>query len=477
MSDTIKIDHNSTIWNPARLSPGGPKYQALVLLLREAIRDGELPPGSQLPTVRDLAFRLGVTPGTVARAYRLATQEGLLSAHVGRGTFVAEARPVLSAGPLLSDREEGFDRETGPVDLRTPQLPDVGQAAAIAAAMRDAADAMGHEVVEYPGLMLDLPCREAVIDWLGSYDLGPLSAEDLVLTHGGQNALSVVMHCVLRGDRPLVLTEDLSYPGIRQAARLHRAEIMGVEMDDQGARPEIFEAICRRHQVRLLCLTPEAQNPTAVQMGAERRAAIAAIARRYDVHLLEDDCFTTPDSGLRGLRAMAPERGWYCTSLSKSISAGLRFGVMACPTGMGETGRLAAQFSYFGLSRPVIEIVTRLMQSGEAARLRDAAQEVISARLAMAVEALSGQDISWQPGLSFLYLRLPVGWRASTFTRMAEDEGVLVRPADQYALVDGQAPNGVRIALAAGISEARFAGALARLARLLANPPGGDLPV
>ncbi len=466
-----------TIWPPVSLNSDtnalqGPKYLALVQRLRDAIRAGVLAPGAQLPPVRDLAYQVGVTPGTVARAYQIATAEGLLTAHVGRGTFVAERSRPEVPHPLLADRAVGFDHDSGPVDLRTPQLPDVGQAQAIAQAMHEAAGALGPEVVEYPGLRMDLPCRQAVLDMMGSYDLGPLTPDDLVLTHGGQNALGLVMQCVLRGERPLMLTEALAYPGIRQAARLHRAEIMGVEMDGQGVIPEALEAICRRHAVRLLCLTPEAQNPTAVRMGAERRQAMAALARKYDFHLLEDDCFTTPDTGLPGLRALAPERGWYCTSLSRSISAGLRFGVMACPEGMGQAGRLAAQYSYFGLSRPIVETVRRLMVSGQAAALRDAAHAVIDARLAMAVAALKGWDIRWQKGLSYLWLTMPIGWRASTFTRCAEAKGVLVRSADEYALQDGQAPNAVRIALAGGISEARFARALDTLAHLLAHPPG-----
>ena len=71
---------------------------------------------------------------------------------------------------------------------------------------------------------------------------------------------------------------------------------------------------------------------------------------------------------------------------------------------------------------------------------------------------------------------MPIGWRASTFARMAESEGVLLRSADEYALHDGAAPNAVRIAIAGGIAEGRFVSAIVRLARLLENPPG-DFPV
>ncbi|MFM7445910.1 MAG: GntR family transcriptional regulator, partial [Tabrizicola sp.] len=72
-----------TNWQPDLAQFPGPKYLALSRALREAIRSGDLPQGTQLPTVRDLAWRLHLTPGTVARAYQLATQEGLLAATVG----------------------------------------------------------------------------------------------------------------------------------------------------------------------------------------------------------------------------------------------------------------------------------------------------------------------------------------------------------------------------------------------------------
>ena len=84
-----------TIWVPDLAGDEGPKYLSLARALRDAIRTATLPQGTQLPTVRDLAYRLAVTPGTVSRAYQIATQEGLLEATVGRGTFVAARKPRL----------------------------------------------------------------------------------------------------------------------------------------------------------------------------------------------------------------------------------------------------------------------------------------------------------------------------------------------------------------------------------------------
>jgi DNA-binding transcriptional MocR family regulator len=167
---------------------------------------------------------------------------------------------------------------------------------------------------------------------------------------------------------------------------------------------------------------------------------------------------------------------WFVSSLSKSVSAGLRFGWVVCPTGLGERARMAAQHAFFGLPRPVTDIVGHMLGEGAVRRLAEDVQRVFDGRLGIALNTLGWNDIAWQKGLSFFWMRLPSGWRASTFAREAEARGVLIRSADEYALVDGHAPNAVRIALAGGVPEQSFAAAMTALAQLLENPPG-DIPV
>ncbi|WP_038145196.1 PLP-dependent aminotransferase family protein [Thioclava atlantica] len=467
-----------TSWTPDLAPQSGPKYLALVRALREGIRRGDLVPGTKLPTVRDLAWKLGVTPGTVARGYQIATQEGLLEAQVGRGTFVStQTRRMGPTETLYPLPMRDPELDDGVVDLRSPQLPDIGQTAALARAMAEAAKDIDMHYLEYPGLKRDEYCRKAALVWFSEYtDFDGITADDLVLTHGGQNGINVVLQCCLRGERPVVYAEELAYPGFRHAARLNRAEIRGVTIDEEGMVPEALEAACRRHGGQVVCITPDAQNPTAGRMSRARREAIVAVARRHDLQIIEDDCYTAPVSGLPSLRALAPERCWHITSLSKSISAGMRFGIVVAPEGMGEAGRLTAQHSYFGVSRPVTDIMFRLFESGEALDLKHRAQAVMGRRLQMLLQSLGDQKLGWQPGLSFVWLTLPLGWRGSTFKGMAEAEGVLLRASDEYALQDGQAPNAVRIALAGGVPEERFRQAIERLKRLLERMPD-DLPV
>jgi DNA-binding transcriptional MocR family regulator len=466
-----RIIVTDTNWAPDLNQFPGPKYLGLSRALREAIRSGELPPNARLPTVRDLAWRLHLTPGTVARAYQRATQEGLLAATVGRGTFVAAQSPRLGpTQPLYTERLTG--EATGLVDLRPPQVPEVGQTEAFRKGLLQMAETTGQGWLDYTSQMGETALRAEIVTWVGDRILGPAGPEDVALTHGGQNAIHLIFDCCLRGERPVVLIEELAYPGFRYAARAARAEVVAVEIDDHGIVPAALELACRRHGAQVLCLTTEAQNPTTGRMPVKRRQQIAEVARAYDLQVLEDDCYSVAESDIPSLRALAPERVWLVGSVSKTVSAALRFGYVICPAGMGEAGRLTAQHGFFALSRPVADLMLHLFRSGAAARIRAAVQAEFATRLQVLINHLGRFDVAWQPGVPFVWLRLPQGWRASTFVRMAEARGVLVRSADEYALVHGRAPNAIRIAIAANLPRGGFEAAMATLADLLARPPG-----
>lgn len=458
-----------TSWLPKLSDADGPKYLAIAQALREAVRRGSLAEGAQLPTVRDLAWSIKVTPGTVARAYQVLTQEGLLEATIGRGTFVASRAPRLGPTPTpFHDRDKG-DRP-GVVDLRSPHLPEVGQEQAIANALRRMAD-NSLDWLDYTSQAGEAPLRQSVCGWLAQNDLGRFGPDEIVLTHGGQNAVNLILACCLRGDRPVVLVEELSYPGFRYAARLARAEVVGVEMDREGMLPDALEAACRRHGPQVLCISPDSQNPTTARMTTARRSDIIAIARRYDLQIIEDECYPATQNQHPSLRALAPERVWHVGSWSKSVSAALRFGYVICPTGMGDTGRLTARYNFFALSQPLAALCLDLMQSGAAQDIRARVQQEIFERLQLVVNHLGAFDLGWKPDMPFAWLSLPQGWRVSSITRMAEDQGVLLRSADQYALVHGRAPNAVRLAIVGNVTRGNLEAAAAVLARLLPRPP------
>ncbi|HKQ53716.1 MAG TPA: winged helix-turn-helix domain-containing protein, partial [Pyrinomonadaceae bacterium] len=97
-----------TMWTPELSRRAGPRYAAIVEAIAEDVEGGRLKPGDQMPTHRDLAGHLGVTVGTITRAYAEAARRGLLVGETGRGTFVR--RGISDAG--LTARAESEDEAT-----------------------------------------------------------------------------------------------------------------------------------------------------------------------------------------------------------------------------------------------------------------------------------------------------------------------------------------------------------------------------
>ncbi|MBY0431540.1 MAG: winged helix-turn-helix domain-containing protein, partial [Rhodospirillales bacterium] len=92
-----------SIWIPDLSGRNGPLYRTIVDVMAEDIGAGRLASGTRMPPHRDLAFRLGVTVGTVARAYAEAERRGLIAGHVGRGTFVREQATLQATLTGISD--------------------------------------------------------------------------------------------------------------------------------------------------------------------------------------------------------------------------------------------------------------------------------------------------------------------------------------------------------------------------------------
>ena len=81
-----------------------PIYLQIVDQVKSMVASGILKPGSQLPTVREVAADLRINFNTAARAYRLLHEEGVISTQQGRGTYVLEAPPAAESKRLKRDR-------------------------------------------------------------------------------------------------------------------------------------------------------------------------------------------------------------------------------------------------------------------------------------------------------------------------------------------------------------------------------------
>ncbi len=457
---------SDTIWHPDVSISGKAKYKALAQAIRQGIATGQLAPGAKLPPVRDLAYRVKVTPGTVARAYTLLTEEGRLRAEVGRGTFVSD-RHAVHAEDVTSLVNLPVDAIA---DFRSSRVPDVGQGRVIDSALIKVGESQRRRHINYPTAETDLEARAAVVSWVDQDRLGGFETKDVVLGNGAQNCCILALQAELSGQNPIIMTEEIGYPGTRHAARLLRAQTVGLPMDDEGILPDAFKQACRTHGGRVLLTAAEVHSPTTIRTSLARKQEIAGIARQLNITIIEDDCHTTAPTDIPSYRSILPDQCYLVSSLTKSVSGALRFGYVIAPVGRDKELRQVAQSSFYGVAQPILDVCHDLMTSGAAAGIRDRVIAETARRTRLVVNALGAWDLRWREDAPFVYLNMPQGWRASRFAMACEKRDILVKPADEFSLPDCSAPNAVRLATNTCASEDIFLKAMDDINDLLANP-------
>ena len=460
-----------TIWDPDLSSQPEPKYQALLDALDRDIQAGVLPPGTRLPTQRDLATRLGVAIGTVSKAYAMAERRGLLSGEVGRGTFVRRREPNFHEGasdegddPALLDLSKGRL-------VRDPREPTLRHALETISRRPD----LDRLVDYYQPAAGMARHRAAGASWVGRSGL-VVDPSRVVITSGAQHGAAVVLATIARpGD--VLLAEEVTYAGIKALAGLLHLQLLGLRMDDQGVRPDAFEAACRSHAPRALFCMPNLQNPTGRTMSLSRRQEIAAIAQARDVALIEDDVNGfLPFPAQPPLAQLAPSHTYYVTGTSKSLAPGLRIGYVVPPPERVERIAATVRASTW-LTSPILgELVSEWIESGAADELVKCKRGEIAARTRLAREIIG----PWLPGgpVSFhLWLPLPDPWRTESFVAQARARGVMVTPSQEFMVGRDTAPHAVRVCLGATLSPERLEEGLRRLAVLLEQGPEPVLAV
>jgi len=457
------------MWNPALAADAEPKYQALFDALERDIEAGLLSPGTRLPTQRDLAQLLGVAIGTVGRAYAVAEERGMVSGEVGRGTFVRGPEPGVEQGAVEEEDPEVIDLSKS----RLVRDPRVGSVAGVlqTLARRPDLDRLMDFYQPAPGMARH---RELGARWLRRTGL-TVPAERVIITSGAQHGAATVLASLTRpGD--LVLTEQVTYTGMKAIASLLHLQLRGLPLDGDGLIPEAFEAACREWAPRALYCMPTLQNPTGRTMPLARRQALADIASRYDVALVEDDVYGfLPEHPRVPLTALAPAHAYYVTGTSKSMAPGLRVGWVVAPEARGERVAGVIRASTWLVAPLLAEVASEWIERGEADAMVAWKREETLARHGIALRVLG----RWLPGAplpSFhLWLPLPEPWRTEAFVAQARARHVVVSPSEDFMVGRESAPHAVRVCLGATASRVRLEEGLRRLADLLENGPEPSL--
>ncbi len=399
--------------------------------LRAAILDGRLRRGERVPPTRELARRLEVSRNTVSAAYEWLTAEGLLAGRTRAGSFVQgeaptgggrkgrspvvrlRARAIWSTlpDPRAPEPELAHDFRVGIPD--TALFPFEAWRRLMARQLRAASMPAFSEAAGHPGL------REAVARHVGVARGVRATAEDVLVTHGTQQALDLIGR-VLIEPGACVAVEEPGYPPARLLFQSLGARVVPVPVDaeglDVGALPD---------ETRLVYVTPSHQFPLGMPMSPARRTALVDWAKRRDAVVIEDDYDSEFRFGGRPLETLhgldRSGRVIYVGSFSKVMLPSLRLGFLIAPPSIQRELRLALYVSDRHTQLPAQGALARFIDEGLLARHIRKMRREYEHRHERILERLTWDFGDWlQPLPSVAGLHLSATFRAGS-RRMEQD--------------------------------------------------------
>ncbi len=447
-----------------------------------------LSPGDRLPSSRELIKEYRVGPATVARAIAALAAEGAVVTRPGSGTYVAQ-RTRLDDGATagntdwqtvaLTDRAVDthlIADPLGPPPAGTITMdggyvhrslqPTRALSAALARAARrpdawDRAPAGGLTAL-----------RTVFARIVG----GSVAPEDVLVTAGGQSALSIAFRAIAGPGSP-VLVESPTYPRALAAARAAGLRPVPVPLDADGVQPDLLADAFAMTGARLLYCQPAYQNPTGAVLAPERRSQILDVARASGAFVIEDDFARHLGHGGPVPRPLvADDRDGtvvYVTSLTKPAAPSLRIGALVARGPVMERMRAVRLVDDFFVTRPLQESALEVLSSPSWDRhvrsLGTALRERCAVLAAAITQGVPGASLAALPtGGLHLWVRLPPGVDDTVLTSAARQRGVAVSAGSRYFATEPPAAH-LRIGFAATADRLELTEGARRLGAALAD--------
>src|SRR5580704_8151602 len=461
---------------------GVPIYRQLGDYLQRLIDTGDLRSGDRLPPTRELAGQLGLNRTTISAAYELLETGGLITGHVGRGSFVAGSPTRESGVPWREILEP-----SAPISPAAPtSTPIVGFSSSRPSELLFPLEEFREtcaEVISSPEAQTILqlgspsgypPLRRYLLELARTEGIAR-DSDDILITSGCQQAFDLVQRTLVRKGET-VLLEDPVYLGQKNAFERGGARLAGVPMGANGIDLESLERIVTRERPRLAAVTSNFQNPTGATLSLASRKALLQITQPAGVIVIENDIY----GGLAYEGDPIPtikrldETGdvVLLRSFSKLAFPGLRVGWVIGPRALIEKLTEAKQWSDLHTDQLSQAVLLRFAESGRLEQHRQkmliAGRERLHAVLSSCEKYLPrGATFTRPRGGMSLWVRLPGGLDAGELLPRAEREGVTYLPGKYFA-VSHPEPNSLRISFA-GMTPDQIRSGVAILGRIFTN--------
>jgi len=451
----------------AATSGGESKVHALVRAVTGSIESGRLVESQRLPSQRQTAANVGVSGQTVANAWHELERQGLIHCEVGRGSYVAR-RVAERIGTWILD-----ESESRTIDLSTVRILHTGEhdrcwRETCLALAREAEQPWLHACRPVAGLASH---RRIARDWVVRHGLAA-APEQILLTNGTTQAQYIALASIAGHGGVVACDSVTDYTFISDAQAIGFT-LRGLASDAYGIRPDDFEDICANERVTALVCTPNLNNPTVSLMPESRRRAIADIARRYGVVVIENDIYG-PLVGAGSYTPLArylPDQTFYCTSLTKSVMTALRVGILVAPPGRFARAERVLRANSWMTSPILCEIAMRWLRDGQADALIALQRRLVQVRQHQVAHGLQGHLLGWHPASLIAWLAVPDHWAVNHLVQHLRTRRIAVTAAEPFTVPGCVSPNAIRIAIGEPCADTLLQQALMTIAQTLAHKP------
>jgi DNA-binding transcriptional MocR family regulator len=400
--------------------------RGIAAAIARLITVGDLAPGDRLPTVRELAAELGVSPATVSHAWQTLSRAGLVVSRGRSGTFVRstprEWLPMRYRSLDDAAGETRLDLSRGTPDPEL--LPALGPALA---RVVPAAEASSYQ--QKP----DIPALHDLLR-----DTWPSPVESITVTNGALDGIDRAIAALARfGDR--VVVENPTFPPFLDLLEHYGLEPVPVAMDAHGPRPDAF-ATALASSPSLVLLQPRAHNPTGHSMSPERAERLAAVLRRTRTAdravVIEDDhSGAVASAAAVTLASWLPQRVLHVRSFSKSHGPDLRVGALGGSRVLVDRIVAHRMLGAGWTSRMTQAILYDLLTDASSVAQVDAARLAYAERQTAFAAAMTAQGVPLAAG-DGLNAWLPVDDERAAIVQLA-GAGLRVAPGAPFQLGAG----------------------------------------
>ncbi len=416
-------------------------------LLKQRVLSGEWTKGQRLPSVRKMALDKGVSHHAVICAYARLVGEGLIEAQQGRGYFVSNWIDLRDKPPSLSVSRTAHDEPLLKLLQAPPQQLKLGcgllpfpwrDTGLFARAIRKVARSGQSALFEYGDIQGYLPLRNQLSVHLYKSAQIDIAPDQIMTTLGATQALDLAARLLIKpGDH--VLVDEPCNANLTKLIQLYGGVPIGVPRLSDGPDVAVLDGLLQSYKVRAFYCNTNYHNPTGACITPQVAFKVLKRAIEHDFIIVEDDVYGDFFAGPRQTFAQMDdlEHVIYVSSFSKSLSASLRIGYMACSARLIEPLLRLKLLTSVAVPGFCERFVNTILVDGTYSKYIQTIQRQLTVSQKLTQKSLKkyGWEFEIEPdGGMFLWVSHPHFPDLFPYLQYLEKEGILLMPGSAFSV-------------------------------------------